>query len=206
MRRTKRPEADLRRTYRRRLARSCGLSALLHLVLFALNPRLGCQAPPPRPLPPVVVTLEPVPQTQPPLSARQAPPPPPPGPAAPVRPALRPREPLVPVIARFAPEDEDDAVEFWMLEWPPRVLRRVLPVYPDSARAAMLEGRVFVRLLLDTEGRVERISSIVGPAVFHAAAAAAARQWEFAPAIQNERPVRVWVSVPFRFELAEQAR
>ena len=39
---------------------------------------------------------------------------------------------------------------------------------------------------------------------FREAAATAARQWEFVPAIQNDRPVRVWVDVPFRFELEDR--
>jgi protein TonB len=102
------------------------------------------------------------------------------------------------------PEPAEETVELWMVEQPPTVTRRVLPDYPDSARAALAEGRVYVRLLVGADGRVVRIGRIAGPGVFHAAAAAAARQWEFVPAIQNDRPVRVWVDVPFRFELEDR--
>jgi len=42
---------------------------------------------------------------------------------------------------------------------------------------------------------------VIGNEVFHAAAKKAAAQWTFSPAIQNDKPVKVWVMLPFRFQL-----
>lgn len=88
-----------------------------------------------------------------------------------------------------------------MVEQPPRVLKRVLPTYPDSARRAQVEGKVFARVLVGRKGRVEHIDRIEGPQVFQRAVAQAAKAWEFSPAVQNDRAVPVWVSLPFVFEL-----
>jgi outer membrane biosynthesis protein TonB len=84
---------------------------------------------------------------------------------------------------KIAFEEEEEAVEFWMLEKKPRAIKRVMPTYPDSARKALIEGKVTVRALLDGEGKVERIDRIEGPFVFHQATATAFRQWEFTPAV-----------------------
>jgi protein TonB len=88
-----------------------------------------------------------------------------------------------------------------MVEKQPKVLYRAVPAYPDSARAALLEGRVTARVLVGITGKVERIDRIEGPLAFHKVVEKAARQWRFAPAVQNDEMVRVWVSLPFVFEL-----
>jgi protein TonB len=105
------------------------------------------------------------------------------------------------VVAPVESDGEEKAVEFWMLEQQPLVIKRVLPVYPEWARKAMVEGRVEVRLLLDRSGRVERVVEATGPDSLQAAAIEAARQWVFAPATQNGHPVKVWVNLPFTFQL-----
>ena len=52
-------------------------------------------------------------------------------------------------------------------------------------------------------GKVEKIGEVTGPEVFHEVAKAAALQWEFTPAIQNDRPVKVWVAIPFNFSFRD---
>ena len=51
------------------------------------------------------------------------------------------------------------------------------------------------------DGKVKQIGKITGSDVFHEAAKAAAQKWEFEPAMQNDKPVKVWVSLPFTFKL-----
>jgi protein TonB len=197
--RRKVPQADLKRSYRKVLWFSVGLSGLLHLGLFLVAPPVEFR--PRSPVAqPVVIELERLPQT------RQKLPLPPPlalvvaekaTPEVRVRPRLQARA----ARAEFPLEEEEEPAELWMVEKKPTVLRQVVPEYPDSARRALVEGRVTVRVLVDRQGRVERVDRIEGPLVFHRAAAEAARQWEFAPAVQNEQTVRVWVSLAFVFEL-----
>lgn len=83
----------------------------------------------------------------------------------------------------------------------PEVLHRVEPPYPYIALRARIAGKVWVRVLVDEKGRVERLGKIVGHPAFHENAAAAAKQWRFSPALQGGQPARTWVRVPFSFEL-----
>ena len=200
--RAKRPEADLKRPYRRLLSRSLGLSAVLHLGLFSIDPAVEIEPAPMR-REVVVIELEAVPETRQPIPPllRQ------PEAAVSAPTDTLPRLPVdldpPEVITEFAPESDEEVAEFWMVEKRPRVLKRVLPEYPAVAREALIEGKVSVRLLLDRQGRVLRVGRVTGPAVFRPAAAEAARQWEFTPAIQNDQAVRVWVSLPFTFQLED---
>ncbi|MEW6753080.1 MAG: energy transducer TonB [Candidatus Latescibacterota bacterium] len=196
--RHKQPDADLARGYRRLLGAALAASVGLHAGLFLLNPSFELR-PPALPVSPPPLRLEPIPATPQapalpqPLRGAQSSPPAPAG----LRPHARPALPEV--VTQFPLEAEDEAVEYWMLEKQPHVLRRVLPEYPDSARMALVEGRVYVRMLLDRRGYVERIGEVSGPAMLHRAAVAAARQWQFTPAVQNEQTVKVWISLPFAF-------
>ena len=199
--RLKSKEADLKRTYARDLWASVGLAVLLLAVVVAIDPQIAFDAR--RSVQrPVIIELELVPATEmrlplPPLPVQRV------EPVAYVR--TRPvREHKLPppvVVTEFPLEEEVEAAELWMVEQPPKVLKRVLPAYPDSARKALVEGKVFARVLVGREGRVEHIDRVEGPQVFHRAVAQAAKAWEFSPAVQNDRAVPVWVSLPFVFEL-----
>ena len=98
-------------------------------------------------------------------------------------------------------EEEEEIVELWRVEKQPEPVKEVVPVYPEVARKAGIEGHVTVFVLVGKNGKVEAVGKVVGPEVFHEAAKAAAAGWEFSPAIQNDKPVRVWVSLPFKFQL-----
>jgi len=73
--------------------------------------------------------------------------------------------------------------------------------YPEIAVQAGIEGRVTVRVLVNKEGRVIDIGKLTGPVVFHDEVEEKVRQLRFTPGLQNGNPVRVWVTVPFNFEL-----
>ena len=198
--RLKSKDADLKRTYARDLCASAGLAVLLLAVVVAIDPQIAFDV---KRLVqrPVIIELELVPETE---MRLPLPPLPPVRRVEPVAYAPPVREYKLPppvVVTEFPLEEEVEAAELWMVEQPPRVLKRVLPVYPDSARKALVEGKVFARVLVGRKGRVEHIDSIEGPQVFHRAVAQAAKAWEFSPAVQNDRAVPVWVSLPFVFEL-----
>jgi len=78
------------------------------------------------------------------------------------------------------------------------------PVYPEMAERAGIEGTVWVRALVDTEGRVRDaiIQTASGTnAGFEEAALEASFKNRYKPAIQNGRPIPVWVSYRVVFEL-----
>ena len=75
------------------------------------------------------------------------------------------------------------------------------PKYPEIARKAGITGTVVVQVLVNKEGKVEAVEILQGNEVFHEAAMKVAWKWTFTPAIQNDKPVKVWVALPFRFQL-----
>ncbi len=82
----------------------------------------------------------------------------------------------------------------------PVPLQQVQPEYPEEARQAQIEGRVFLRLWIGSDGTVRQAVVLRSDnAIFDEAALVAARQWTFTPAIKDGRPVEVWVTLPIRF-------
>jgi periplasmic protein TonB len=84
------------------------------------------------------------------------------------------------------------------------LLETVTPRYPERLRAAGVSGRVAVRFVIDTLGRVERdgIQLLASAhADFTAAVLAALEKMRFRPAEAAGRRVRMLVEMPFEFTL-----
>lgn len=73
--------------------------------------------------------------------------------------------------------------------------------YPEVARQAGIEGRVTVKVLVGPDGNVIKIGSVNGPDVFYEEVTSKAGDLQFTPGLQNGKPVKVWVTVPFNFKL-----
>ncbi len=73
--------------------------------------------------------------------------------------------------------------------------------YPEVARQAGIEGRVTVKVLVGPDGNVLKVGSVSGPDVFHDEVQDKAMNLQFTPGLQNGKPVKVWVTVPFNFKL-----
>ena len=96
--------------------------------------------------------------------------------------------------------------KFIKVEKQPEVVVAVQPEYPRLAREANIEGLVWVKILVDKDGNPRDaivIKESGAKAGFEAAALKAAKQFKFKPAIQNGRPIAVWVSIPFEFKLRQ---
>lgn len=94
--------------------------------------------------------------------------------------------------------------EFVAVEQEPVVVKKVNPDYPEMARQTGLEGMVVVRILVYKDGTVKDVIVVrpSGTSVgFEEAAVAACKQWVFKPAIQNQKPVSVWVNYPVKFAI-----
>jgi protein TonB len=100
----------------------------------------------------------------------------------------------------------DDNIEppiFRPIEKPPEIVKKIEPKYPEIAVRAGIEGTVFLNLWVDKMGRVRKAVVLRSDAqVLNSSAEAAAMQWLFTPAIMQQSPVSVWVTIPFRFKLA----
>jgi len=84
----------------------------------------------------------------------------------------------------------------------PVPVKQVKPKYPESARTVGAAGRVVVRVVVGTNGKVKAvavISSFGNPAC-EEAALAAAKQWEFTPAMKDGVPFEQNISIPFDFK------
>ena len=87
----------------------------------------------------------------------------------------------------------------------PSVIKRVEPVYPKDALAKGSEGKVWLKILVDTEGKPAQVEVLKSEnEYFDQASITAARQWMFSPALKDNKPVAVWITLPFKFKLADK--
>ena len=77
------------------------------------------------------------------------------------------------------------------------------PRYPVDAARQGIGGEVMLLVTVDTDGSVRdvQVEKATPPGVFVAATLEAARQWRFAPLLQDGKPVQGQVRVPVTFEL-----
>jgi TonB family protein len=102
-----------------------------------------------------------------------------------------------------APTIDNDVI-FWKVERKPVMIHEVKPDYPEMARAAGIEGRVVVSMVIDTLGNVAHaeVYATSGNVQLDQAAVAAAYQCRFIPGYQRDRPVTVrQLILPFSFRL-----
>jgi protein TonB len=105
-------------------------------------------------------------------------------------------------------EDDGPPPDFVPVEKQPQPIpgNNPAPTYPEIARRAGVEGTVWVKIWVDKEGKPKKAQILKSDAeLFNQPAIEAAMKWKFTPAIMNNGPVAVWVSIPFRFKL-NQAR
>ena len=102
-------------------------------------------------------------------------------------------------------DDDAPPADFVAVEKEPVVVKKVEPKYPELAMRAGLEGKVWVKVWVNKEGRAKQVVILKSDAeIFNEPAIEAAKQFVFTPAYMNNGPVSVWVSVPFKFRLADK--
>lgn len=211
--RGKNPAVDLKMKYPKVFWTCTGISTFLHVMVAVIFPTFDISAtagkkdqiiiqmddipetrqiqrppPPPRPAVPIETESEDVPDdvtiesTD--LDFDQAPvdipPPPPPGATG---------------------DQEEEILEFWKVEEKPKLVKSARPKYPEIARKAGLEGKVFLRFQVGKNGRVSKIQILKGQEIFRQAAIDAVAQFVFKPAMQNDKPVNVWMTQALKFNL-----
>jgi protein TonB len=88
-------------------------------------------------------------------------------------------------------------------QFDPRFGDRLQPPYPLSEQRMGAEGRVTLKVLIGTDGRVKAVRQIAAasPAFFEATEKHALRNWRFKPATVDGKPVESWKQMTVRFEL-----
>lgn len=212
MTRGKQPEADLRRKYPRVFWTCTGISFVLHVTLALVFYEYEVDAAPKK-KDQIIINMEDIPETR-----QIQRPPPPPRPAVPIETEsddvpddvtiestdLDFDEAFVDLPPPPPPGSEDveeEILEFFMVEQKPEITNQVRPVYPELARKAGLTGKVYVRFLVGKDGRVREVQILKGEEIFRQAAIDAVMKFVFKPAMQNDKPVAVWMSQPITFSL-----
>ncbi len=87
---------------------------------------------------------------------------------------------------------------------PPALVEHVAPSYPRRARELGVEGTVRLRVVVEADARVSAVEIVTssGSDLLDEAAAEAARDWTFRPALDEGTPVRATLDLPpVRFRL-----
>lgn len=170
--------------------------ASVELVAEEITPPTEQQSqlgpPPPRPAVPIPVDNDEIPEdltiTETELDFDEVPPPPP------------------------AFEDSDDIESgyvFVSYDRAPEIIGGIASLqkylqYPELARLAGVEGRVIVGVLVDEQGNSVKTTILKASGTktkFEEAAQAAVLKLKWKPAMQRDKPVKVWISLPVHFRL-----
>lgn len=86
---------------------------------------------------------------------------------------------------------------------PPGIIEYKQPVYPEEMRKRGIEGRVILKILIDTVGKVIkiRIEESSGYKQFDKVAKETVLGWQFKPTRKDGKKVESWILVPIRFKL-----
>lgn len=88
----------------------------------------------------------------------------------------------------------------------PRYIDSFQPNYPSDERLAGHAGRVVVRVLIGTDGRVKDVQQVsaASTAFFEATRKQALAKWRFKPATKDGVAVEAWHTMAVRFELNDE--
>ncbi len=82
-----------------------------------------------------------------------------------------------------------------------KLLRKVLPVYPEITMRARISGEVKLEVLIDEEGNVMEVKVLSGHVLLAEEAVRAVKQWKYSPTLLNGEPVSVVSTVTVIFQL-----
>ncbi len=83
-----------------------------------------------------------------------------------------------------------------------KLLRKVIPVYPQIAIMARVSGTVHLMGTIGEDGMIEQVQVVSGPAMLVQAAVDAVRQWVYRPTMLNNKPVEVIAPIEVIFSLS----
>jgi periplasmic protein TonB len=84
------------------------------------------------------------------------------------------------------------------------LIHKVQPQYPDLARMIHLQGTVYLRAIIATDGTVRQLEVISGNQMLANPALQAVRQWRYQPTRLNGEPVEVETLITVNFVLNQQ--
>jgi TonB family protein len=92
--------------------------------------------------------------------------------------------------------------EFVQVDQLPQVVNSIMPHYPELAKRAGVEGKAWVKILVGPSGiPLNAIVIKSSDPIFNQTSIDAAMRFKFSPALKDNKPVAVWVVVPFKYTL-----
>ena len=101
-------------------------------------------------------------------------------------------------------EDENEVVSISIVEQLPEIVTIPAPDFPDVAKVQGIEGKVVLNVLVGKDGHVRDVKLVRSIPALDEAARSAALQAVFKPALWQNKPVAVWVTMPIRFSLRQE--
>ncbi len=101
-------------------------------------------------------------------------------------------------------EIEKDAVRAIGDIKPPKLIKRVDPVYPEIARQAHVEGVVILEIKIDEDGRVVATRILRSIPLLDQAAIDAVKQWVYEPKLIDGKPRKILFTEAVSFRLDEK--
>ena len=83
------------------------------------------------------------------------------------------------------------------------ILRRVMPVYPPDAKAAHIQGRVQLSVMIGESGAIDALTVTDGPPDLRQSAVDAVSQWVYRPTLLNGSQVQVETTVDVNYTLSQ---
>lgn len=88
---------------------------------------------------------------------------------------------------------------------PPKLIKKVEPVYPEEARKAGIEGSVTLEATTDDRGRVQKVKVLKSIPELEQAAVDAVKQWIYEPMIIDGKPKGIVFTTTCRFSLDSES-
>lgn len=104
------------------------------------------------------------------------------------------------------PEELKDVVKATGDIKPPRLIKKVQPVYPEGARKSGVEGIVILEVTTDKTGKVAAVKVLRSVPLLDEAAIEAVKQWEYEPVLINGQPRPLVFTVTVNFKLQDEEK
>jgi len=85
---------------------------------------------------------------------------------------------------------------------PPKLIKKVDPVYPEEARKQGISGQVFLSVRSDEQGNIVRVKIVKSPhELLSQASVEAVKQWKYEPMLIKGKPIPIIFTVTMTFKL-----
>jgi TonB family protein len=83
----------------------------------------------------------------------------------------------------------------------PELRQSINAIYPVLSQHSRVQGSVVLEAVIATDGSIEGLRVLSGPAILSAAAQQAVREWRFKPYLQNGQPIETKCQVTVNFSI-----